>query len=47
MKWTDAEIDIVAHASSRGEAYKRIRSAGFKRTQGAVWRRYRQQKEIV
>ena len=41
MKWTDAEIDIVLHAHNRADAYRKIRAAGFKRTQGAVWLQYR------
>ena len=41
MKWTDAEIDIVLHATSRDDAYRKIRAAGYKRSQGAVWMQYR------
>ena len=41
MKWTDAEIDIVLYADNRADAYKKIRAAGYKRTQCAVWFQYR------
>ena len=45
MKWTDAEIAIVSHATSRDDAYRKIRAAGFKRSQGAVWVQYRKGKK--
>ena len=46
MKWTEAELQIVSHATSRDDAYRKIRAAGFKRTQGSVWLHYRLWKQI-
>lgn len=45
MKWTDAEKTIVSNAISRSDAYKKIRAAGYKRSQGAVWVQYRKEKK--
>jgi len=41
MKWTETELQIVSHATSRDDAYRKIRAAGYKRSQGAVWMQYR------
>ena len=42
--WSCIEDHIVLNAKNRSEAYKQLHLEGYKRTQNAVWAKYRKLK---